>query len=146
MLFFSYLLSYNKAMSATLPIEIYDLPEKKIGKEEAREVGKILTASLEAIEKKAEVEAEAVQKKAEIKEELTKELATKADIAEIKGEIKELRAEMKGESSSIRAEMKGENRALRLEQKIIFLILASIILLTNPRALELIARLFGLVK
>ncbi len=120
-------------MSMVLPIEIYDLLEKKVGKEEAREVGKLLTASLDAIEKKAE--AVALQKKAEIKEELAKELATKADIAEIRGEIKELRAEMKG-----------DNKALRLEQKIVLIVLASIILLTNPKALELIAKLFGLAK
>ncbi|MCG6551821.1 MAG: hypothetical protein L7F77_05795 [Candidatus Magnetominusculus sp. LBB02] len=131
-------------MSAALPTEIHDLLEAKVGKEETRQVGKILTASLDAIEKKAE--AVAVQKKAEIKEELTKELATKADIAELKGEIKELRAELKGEINELRAEMRGENKALRLEQKIIFLILASIILLTNPKALELIAKLFGLSK
>ncbi|MBF0320090.1 MAG: hypothetical protein HQL01_09865 [Nitrospirae bacterium] len=124
---------YNKIMSMVLPIEIYDLLEKKVGKEEAREVGKLLTASLDAIEKKAE--AVALQKKAEIKEELAKELATKADIAEIRGEIKELRAEMKG-----------DNKALRLEQKIVLIVLASIILLTNPKALELIAKLFGLAK
>ncbi|MBF0553743.1 MAG: hypothetical protein HQK96_04215, partial [Nitrospirae bacterium] len=138
-------------MSTMLPIEIYDLLEKKIGKEDAREVGKILTASLDAIEKKAE--AVAVQMKAEIKEELTKELATKADVAEFKaeimGEFKRVDGEFKrvdGQFKELRAEMKGEYRALRLEQKIIFIVLASIILLTNPKALELIARLFGLAK
>ena len=145
-------------MSTTLPIEIYDMLEAKVGKEEAREVGKILTASFDAIEKKAE--AVALQMKAQIKEELTKELATKADIAEIMGEfkrvdgefkrvggeLKELRAETRGEFNAIRAEMKGNNMALRLEQRIIFIILASIILLTNPKALELIAKLFGLAK
>jgi hypothetical protein len=142
-------------MSTTLPIEIYDMLEAKVGKEEAREVGKILTASFDAIEKKAE--AVVVQMKAQIKEELTKELATKADIAELKGDIKELRAETRGEFNAIRAEtrgefnairaeMKGNNMALRLEQRIIFVILASIILLTNPKALELIAKLFGLAK
>jgi hypothetical protein len=127
-------------MSTTLPIEIYDMLEAKVGKEEAREMGKILTASLDAIEKRAE--AVALQMKAQIKEELTKELATKADIAEIMGEFKRV----DGEFKELRAEIKGEHKALRLEQKIIFIILASIILLTNPKALELIAKLFGLAK
>ncbi|MBF0459592.1 MAG: hypothetical protein HQK99_17025 [Nitrospirae bacterium] len=107
-------------------------------------MGKILTASLETIEKKAETVA--AQMKVEIKDELTKELATKADLAELRAEIIGEFKRVDGEFKVLRAEMKGENRALRLEQKIIFLILASIILLTNTRALELIARLFGLAK
>ncbi|MBF0320089.1 MAG: hypothetical protein HQL01_09860 [Nitrospirae bacterium] len=127
-------------MSMVLPIEIYDLLERKVGKEEAREVGKLLTASLDAIEKKAE--AVTLQMKMQIKEELTKELATKADIAEIMGEFKRV----DGEFKVLRAEIKGDNRALRLEQKIVLLILISVILLTNPKALELIAKLFGLAK
>lgn len=146
---------YNKSCQRRCLLEIYDLLEAKVGKEEAREVGKILTASLETIEKKAE--AVAVQMKVEIKDELTKELATKEDLARhigavmaeivrLNGKMDKIESDIKGELKEIRAEMKGENRVLRLEQKIIFLILASIILLTNPKALELIARLFGLAK
>lgn len=124
-------------MAIALPIEIYDMLEARIGKEEARELGKAMTAAFDVIEKRAD--AVAVTMKAEIKAELTKELATKADLAEFKAEIK-------GEIKELRAETKGENKALRLELKIVFLILTAIILLTNPKALELIAKLFGLVK
>ncbi|KWT84189.1 hypothetical protein [Candidatus Magnetominusculus xianensis] len=70
-------------MPATLPIEIYDLLEKKVGKDDAREVGKIILASFDAIEQRSE--AVVVQKKAEIKEELTKELTTKEDLAKLEG-------------------------------------------------------------
>ncbi|MCG6552335.1 MAG: hypothetical protein L7F77_08405, partial [Candidatus Magnetominusculus sp. LBB02] len=74
-------------MPTTLPVEIYDLLEKKIGREDAREVGKVILASFDAIESRAE--AVVVQKKAEIKEELINELATKEDLAKLEGRLNE---------------------------------------------------------
>ncbi|MCG6552470.1 MAG: hypothetical protein L7F77_09090 [Candidatus Magnetominusculus sp. LBB02] len=124
-------------MSTTLPIEIYDLLEKKVGKEEAREVGKILTASLDAIEKRAETLV--VQKKAEIKEELSKELATKEDLARLEGRLNERITGLEGR-------MNERFTAMDWRMRVYFLILLFVMLLTNPKALDLIAKMFGLVK
>ncbi|KWT75033.1 hypothetical protein [Candidatus Magnetominusculus xianensis] len=74
-------------MPATLPVELYDMLEKKIGKNDAREVGKIILASFDAIEQRSE--AVVIQKKAEIKEELTKELTTKEDLIKSEGRLNE---------------------------------------------------------
>jgi hypothetical protein len=41
-------------MATTLPIEIYEILEKKVGKEDAKEVVKVIEASFDVIEKKAE--------------------------------------------------------------------------------------------
>jgi hypothetical protein len=51
-------------MAATLPIEIYDILEKKIGRDDARQIGKVIEGSLETIERKAE--GVALQKKLEL--------------------------------------------------------------------------------
>jgi sporulation protein YlmC with PRC-barrel domain len=164
-------------MPATLPIEIYDLMEKTVGKENARELGKVVQSSLDAIETHAD--SVIVQKKAELKEELSKELVNKedlakfegvhkADIARLEGMIKsevarlegliksevarldgkidKLESYMKGEFSLLRAEMKGDNKAMRLEHKIYFLVLLFVMLLSNPKALDLIAKIFGIAK
>jgi hypothetical protein len=120
-------------LAATLPIEIYEILEKKVSKEDAKEVIQVIESSFDAIEKKAE--AVALQKKLEIKDELTKELATKADIAHIEGEIALVREEMK-------------NWILRLDRKftIMFVILFFTIIFLNQNALEFLAKVLGLIK
>ncbi|MBI3599596.1 MAG: hypothetical protein HY097_03010 [Nitrospinae bacterium] len=83
-------------MAISIPIDVYDLLEDKLGKEEARKVASAIEVSLETIEKRAETVA--LQKKLELKDELTKELATKADLLVLReeffGEIKSLKAEL----------------------------------------------------
>ncbi|MBF0320281.1 MAG: hypothetical protein HQL01_10825 [Nitrospirae bacterium] len=135
-------------MPTTLPIEVYDLLEQKVGKEEAREVGKLLTASFDAIEGKAE--AVAIQKKAEIKEELTKELAAKEDLAKLEGRLNERITAVAGQLNeritAVEGRLSEKLTAMDWKIKIYFLILLFVMLLTNPKALDLIAKLFGLVK
>jgi hypothetical protein len=65
-------------MAQTINIELLQLLEDKLGKEEGRKVAKAIEIGLEVIEKKAE--AVALQKKLELRDELTKELAAKADL------------------------------------------------------------------
>jgi hypothetical protein len=43
-------------MPTTLPIEIYDILERKVGRDDAREIGKVIEFSFDAIERKAEAE------------------------------------------------------------------------------------------
>jgi hypothetical protein len=65
-------------MPQTINIELLQLLEDKLGKEEGRKVAEVIEIGLEVIEKKAE--AVALQKKLELRDELTKELITKADL------------------------------------------------------------------
>ncbi|WP_420264502.1 hypothetical protein [Candidatus Magnetominusculus dajiuhuensis] len=124
-------------MPATLPIELYDLLEKKVGREDAREVGKLILASFDAIDKRAETVV--IQKKAEIKEELTKELANKEDLAKLEGRLSE-------RISSLEGKINEKFTDMNWRMKVSLLIILFVILLTNPKALDLIAKLFGLVK
>ncbi len=178
------MLSYNEIMPATLPIELYDLLERKVGKDDAREVGKVILASFDAIEQRSE--AVVVQKKAEIKEELTKELTTKEDliksegrlnekiaavegrlnekiaavkedlakleirlnekIAAVKEDLTKLEGRLNERITAVEGRLNERLTAMDLKTRIYFLILLFVILLTNPKALDLIAKLFGLVK
>ena len=135
---FSISFMYTKIMATTLPIEILYLLEEKIGKEEARKVSSAITASLDTIENKANDTA--LQKKLELKDELTKELATKADIAELKGEINLIKSELYNKAS------KSDILNLEWKTKLYFVILLCAIFITNTKALEVIAKLFGIVK
>lgn len=148
-------------MAQAISVEIYQLLEEKIGKEEARKVASAIEIGLEVIEKKAD--SIALQKKLEIKEELTKELATKADILllreEFFGEMKALREEFFGGMKALREEFFGETKSIRqemqtikvelegkiekLDQKFNFMIILMIIALTlmNPVMAEIIKNL-----
>ena len=58
-------------MATALPVEIYEILEDKLGREQAHEIVKAMEYAAGDI---------ARQKKAELREDLTKELASKADL------------------------------------------------------------------
>jgi hypothetical protein len=139
-------------MPTTLPLEIYDILERKVGRDDAREIGKAIEFSFEAIERKAEDVA--LQKKFELRDDLTKELASKADVllvkTELKSEIDKLRVELRAEIDKLRVEVRGEIDKLRIEleskMRIYFLILLFTIILLNPKSTELISKLLSVLK
>jgi ABC-type phosphate transport system auxiliary subunit len=142
-------------MLQPINIELYQFLEERLGKEEARKVAEVIERSFEAIEKKAKEVA--LQKKLEIKDELTKELATKADIARLEGkvkadiarlegEIQTFKADFEGKISSLKADLEGKISVLRMEFRVYFVILIAVIILSSPRAVDLIGKILGVVK
>jgi len=111
---------------ATVSLELYELFEKKLGKEEAKKAIKLVKEALEAVEQKAKEQKAVV--KAELKDELRKELATKEDIAILEQKMETVRQEMqtvyreldqkietvRQEMQTIRQEIKGELKVLKL--------------------------------
>jgi hypothetical protein len=142
-------------MAQAITMDIYQLLEGKLGREEAARVASAIEVGLEVIEKKAE--AVALQKKLELKDELTKELATKADLLllkeEVFGEMRVLRQEMETlrqemKADILRLEGKVTVEILRLDRKftIMFVVLFFTIIFLNQNALEFLARILGLIK
>ena len=142
-------------MLQPINIELYQFLEERLGKEEARKVAEVIERGFEAIENKAEEVA--LQKKLEIKDELTKELATKADIvrlegkvkadiARLEGEIQTLKADFEGKISSLKADLEGKISVLRMEFRVYFVILLAVIILSSPRAVDLIGKILGVIK
>jgi hypothetical protein len=119
-------------MAQTISVEIYQLLEEKLGKEEARKVASAIELGLEVIEKKAETSA--FQKKLEIKDELSKELITKA---EFYSEIKRLEDKMTTKEDMFHLDRKFT---------IMFIVLFFTIIFLNQNALEFLAKIFGLLK
>jgi hypothetical protein len=124
-------------MARAIDLELLQLLEDKLGKEEARKVAQAIELGLEILEKKAEELA--IQKKLELRDELTKELASKADIQVLKAEIQAVRTELSA---------KIENEILRLDRKftILFIILFFTLILVNQNAIEFLLRVLGLIK
>jgi hypothetical protein len=114
-----------------IPIEVFELLEKKVGREEAKEIIEVIDAALQAIEKRAE--AVALEKKLEIKDELAQELATKADIAALRGEIKVVEQKIE----TVRQEMQTMRVELDRKFTILFVILFFTVVFLN-RVLRLI--------
>jgi hypothetical protein len=131
-------------MARVIDLELLQLLEDKLGKEEARKVAQAIELGLEILEKRAEELA--LQKKLELKDELTKELASKADIQVLKTEIQAVRAEM--QAMEARLEAKIEREILKLDRKftIMFIILFFTLILVNQNALEFLLKVLGLIK
>ena len=106
-------------MPTTIPIEVYEILEDKLGREQAHAITKALENAGASI---------ALQKKAEIRDELSKELASKADLMVTKAELREVISRL-------------DNKV-----KLYFVITIAVIIITNPRALDMIGKLLGLVK
>jgi len=117
-------------MAPTLNIELLQLLEDKLGKEEGRKVAEAIEIGLGLIEKKAE--AVALQKKLELRDELTKELTSKADLLAVEAKL----------------EGKIEKEILRLDRKftIMFIILFFTVIFLNQNALEFLFRVLGVIK
>jgi hypothetical protein len=138
-------------MARAIDLELLQLLEDKLGKDEARKVAKAIELGLEVMEKRAEELA--IQKKLELKDELTKELASKSDIQVLKAEIQAVRAEMQAmeqrleaKIEKVRLELKEE--ILKLDRKftILFIILLFAVILVNQNALEFLLKVLGLIK
>jgi hypothetical protein len=146
-------------MSYTIPIEIYEKFEEKLGKEAASVVVKALEMSIREAIKEGKEDI-----KTRLTEELKKELATKYDIELLKKDIDVLRKdidilrqETNKEIGVLREEMrkeigivKKEIDLVRKEMKImeirIIAVLVIVMILLNHNAIEFLARLFGLIK
>jgi len=139
-------------MGYTIPIEIYEKFEEKLGKEAASVVVKALEMSIREAIKEGKEDI-----KTRLTEELKKELATKYDIELLKKDIDILRQETNKEIGVLREEMhkeigivKKEIDLVRKEMKImeirIIAVLVIVMILLNHNAIEFLARLFGLIK
>jgi chorismate mutase len=113
-----------------IPIEIYDLLERRLGRDDAMAVAKSIEASLTHIEEPSREMA--VQRKIEAKEELRvelrDELSTKEDLAKLEGSM--------------------NARFERMDKKftVLFMVTIFTVIFLNQNALEFLARILGLVK
>lgn len=103
-------------MAATLPIKIYEILQDRLGRDEAKAIVNEIETTVNAI---------TAEKKIEIRDELRKELITKEYFDERIAHL----------------ETKLESK-LRLY----FLILLFAMFILNPRAIDLIAKLLGVIK
>lgn len=131
-----------------LSLEIYDILERRLGRDDAMAVAKSIEESLSHVEERSKEIAN--QRKLEVKEELKSELrdtlATKADIAELAGATKADIAELAGATKEAIAEIKTDISKLEGKMNVRFVATIAVILFVNKDALMLMAHLFGLVK
>ena len=114
-------------------LELYELFEKKLGKEEAKKAIELVGKTIETIREEAKAQKPIL--KAEIKEELRKELVTKEEFF---GEIGKL--EQKIEALDQKIEF------VRREMRILFYILLVFMFLLNKGTVEFAFKVLGLLK
>ena len=135
-------------MAYGIPLEVYQMFEKVLGKEDAQKAVEILQKSInESLESSEE------KLKISISEELKKELASKYDIELLRQEMKTLEVEFKKELDVVRKEIdivRKEIEITRVEFKKdlrnAVIILIAIIVILNQNSLEFLAKLIGIVK
>lgn len=119
--------------SMNLPIEIYQILERKLGKEDALLVAKSIEASLGFIEQRSEDVA--LQRKLEVREELRiemrNELATKEDLAKLQGYVDKRFEEV-------------NTRFERMDKKLWAII--GLIIFMNQSSIEFILKVIGVLK
>ncbi len=124
-----------------IPLEIYDLLERRLGRDDAMAVAKSIEASLSHIEERSKeiVVQRKLEAKEELRVELRNELSTKEDLAKVEGSLREDLAKVEG---SLRQEI------TKLDKKftVYFLITIFTVIFVNQNALEFLARLLGLIK
>ncbi len=128
---------------ATVPLKLYELFEKKLGKEEAKEAVALVEEALKSIEEKAKEQKTIV--KAELKEELRKELATKEDIAVVRQEIEIVRQEIeivRQEMKTLEERLMGEIKVLKI---LVYVTLLTVILM-NKGTIEYLINLIKMLK
>lgn len=152
-------------MGMHIPLEVIDLLEERLGREEGRKVAGAIEAALEAFETRSfEL---ATQRKIEVWEELHQEmrevLATKEDLANLRAELKEDIAQVRQELGGVQSELKEDITALstsmiglearmgkfaQLDKKftVLWLVTLFVIVFLNQNALEFLAHLLGLMK
>ena len=121
---------------ATELLELYELFERKLGKEEAKKAIELVGKAIETVEEKAKEQKSIV--KAELKDELRKELATKEDIAVVRQEIEVVRQEVKNLDQKI--------EFVRREMRILFYVLLAFMFLLNRGTVEFAFKVLGLLK
>jgi len=146
-------------MARAIDLELLQLLEDKLGKENARKVAQAIELGLEVMEKRAEELA--LQKKLELRDELTKELASKADLLALRAEMQAMEERLSAKIELVRKDLDGkiEREILKLEHKlehklniidrkftILFIILFFTLILVNKDALEFLLKVLGLIK
>ena len=111
---------------ATELLELYELFEKKLGKEEAKKAIELVGKAIESVREEAKAQKPVL--KAEIKDELRKELVTKE---EFYGEIGKLRQEIK---------------TFEEKMKKWLLLLGFLIMFLNKGTIEFVFKVLGLLK
>ncbi|BCX87765.1 hypothetical protein MIN45_P0132 [Methylomarinovum tepidoasis] len=135
-----------------VPIEIYQLLEDRLGREEAKKVAESIEVSLAHLEERSrEIAAQRkLEAKEELKHELRNELATKEDLANLRTELKEdianVRTELKEDIANLRTDVIRMEARLERKFTILWLITLFTIVFLNQNALHFLARLLGLLK
>lgn len=117
-------------------LKLYELFEKKLGKEEAKQAIELVEKALQAVRKEAQDQKPIL--KAELRDELRQELATKEDVGIIEEKLETLNKKIELLDTKI--------EFVRREMRILFYVLLAFMVLLNKGTVEFIFRVLGLIK
>lgn len=139
-------------MPYTIPIQVYEQLEAKLGKESAHIISESLEKSINAT-----IEESKEHLKIVVSEELKKELVTKHDlvvtkmelekqIMEVEKKIEKQIAEVDKKIIQVESRIDLVQKDMRLMELRIIAIVVLLFVLSNPNILDFLSRLFGIIK
>ena len=66
--------------------------------------------------------------------------------ADLEGKISNLKTDLEGKISASKTDLEGKISVLRMEFRVYFVILLAVIILSSPRAVDLIGKILGVIK
>jgi len=128
-------------MSDVIPLKAYQILEDALGKEKAQALVEVLSTHIsnDLMNTKESL-------KVEISEELKKELATKYDLKISEVELKKEIDLVKKEIDLVRKEIDLVRKDMKIMEIRLIAIIVIINIIFNPNALELLGKLFGIIK
>ena len=65
---------------------------------------------------------------------------------DLEGKISNLKTDFEGKISALKTDLEGKISVLRMEFRVYFVILIAVVILSSPRAVDLIGKILGVVK
>jgi len=122
------------------------------------ELTKELATKADIVRLEGEIKADIARLEGEVKADIARlegEIQTfKADFegkisslkTDLEGKIYNLKTDLEGKISALKTDLEGRISVLRMEFRVYFVILLAVIILSSPRAVDLIGKILGVVK
>ena len=129
---------------ANSTVEVYDKIRVKLGEEESRALLDYVDAR---IEKEAVTKLDLKETEESIRNDMQEmENSLRSDMQKIAGNMQEMESSLRSDMQKMESSLRSEIRDIEWRSKLYFILLGALIIVTNPKVLELIGRVIGLIK
>ena len=129
---------------ANSTVEVYEKIRVKLGEEEARALLDYVDAR---IEREAVTKLDLKETEDSLRSEMQEmENGLRSDMQKIVGNVQEMENSLRSDMQKMENSLRGEMKDIEWRSKLYFILIGALIIITNPKVLELIGRVMGFVR